>query len=67
MAQQTFQDKWADTAEKMIEEERGRLKEILAAGKLTDHADYKYHTGMIAGLVKASELLAQSLTEIQKT
>ena len=63
---QTFQDKWADMAEAMLEEERERVKEILAAGNLKDHADYKYHAGMVAGLVKASEFLAQSLTDIQK-
>lgn len=67
MAAQTFQDRWADMAEQLLEEERKRLKEILAAGKLETYADYKYHAGLIAGLVKASEFLAQSLTDIQKT
>ncbi len=67
MAQQTFQDKWADTAQQMIDEEIERLKGILAAGNLLDHADYKFHAGMIAGLVKTSEFLTQSLADIQKT
>lgn len=67
MAQQTFTDRWATMLEKMLEEERARHKEILASGSLSDHGAYKYEAGTIAGLVKASELLVQSLTEIQKT
>ncbi len=67
MVEQTFNNRWADMLERMLEEERTRQKEILAAGMLKDHGDYKNVTGTIAGLTKASELLAQSLVEIQKT
>ena len=63
---QTFNDKWAATADARFDEEIERQKEILAGGNLPDHAAYKYHTGVIAGLAKASELLAQSLADIQK-
>jgi len=38
----------------------------LAAGQLQSHADYRYHCGIIEGLRRSKELLANALEAIQK-
>lgn len=67
MSAVTFNERWAVELKKLIETEIAALKDLVAKGSLADHAAYKRETGKIAGLESALELLAQSLTDIQKT
>ena len=48
--------------DKMIED----TLTTMAAGQLQSHADYRYQCGIIEGLRRSKELMAQALTVIQK-
>jgi hypothetical protein len=40
---------------KLIDEESARLTNILAAGKLADFSDYRYHVGQIRALERIAD------------
>lgn len=62
----TFNERLEVFAQKAIDEQITHHTDIVVAG-VADHDAYKFHTGNIAGLRKAKELLSQALIDCQKT
>lgn len=66
MTQQTFNQRLEDAARKKLDAGIQGIKDTMGAGLLKDHGEYKYQAGILNGLDKAKQLLADALAECQK-
>ena len=49
-----------------IQEERKRMAEDLADGMAKDHGEYKYHCGVVRGLLIANSLILELSERLEK-
>lgn len=63
---QTFNDQLATLAAQRLDNSIDAEKEIMAQGGLKDHADYRYHAGIVKGMSIAKEIVEIAVSDIQK-
>lgn len=63
---ETFNNKLEKLTKHRLDESIGSEMETMSMGALKDHADYRYHAGVIKGLRTAKEILEQALSDCQK-
>jgi hypothetical protein len=63
---QTFNDQLEKLALQRLDASIEAEKEVMSQGGLKDHADYRYHAGVIKGLRIAKEINEVAVSDIQK-
>lgn len=63
---ETFNDRLEKLTKQRLDTAIDGEKDVMAAGGLKDHGDYRFRAGMINGLRAAKEILEQALSDCQK-